>query len=240
MYLIKPEKAVFTNYSEIRALLYCFGEQSHKFILNTCLIVSSSEHNTMLVTDVYKELMTLKRSYQQSRYYLKQLEKYKLATIVSNKVFLSPLLFSSEDLTLKFESEKLTVSKGIQNITLACDYERYLNFLRNTLTKRTLTFELFDLIVKSFDENGEVKKARLTEIALANNLNKDTLNQIVNRYYKSHLFKNIDRYTVGLDQSLLSLEEIRDKCFDKHTFRFTFYKNGRVKIKQFNEGNNNE
>lgn len=220
MFLIKNNKSIFTNYNEVRALLYCFGEQSHKFIENTCIVVSSSDHNAMLVTDVYRELRTLKRSYQQSRNYLNKLVEYKLATIDKNKVFFSPLLFSNDSLTVTFDSRKLTVSKGIHCITFDCPFDNYLCFLRNTLTKRALSFDLFKLILNSFDENGEVKKARLTEIALENNLNKDTLNQIVNRYFKSHLFINKDRHTVELDQNLLSLEEIKENQFDKHTFSF--------------------
>lgn len=219
MYLIKHNKSIFSNYNEVRALLYCFGEQSHKFIENTCIVVLSDE-NAMFVSDVYRELRILKRSYGQSRNYLNKLVEYKLATIVKNKVFFSPLLFSNNSLTVTFESKKLTVSKGIHSITLDCPFDNYLCFLRNTLTKRTLSFDLFKLILNSFDENGEVKKARLTEIALDNNLNKDTLNQIVNRYFKSHLFINKDRHTVELDQNLLSLEEIKENEFDKHTFSF--------------------
>ncbi|EMD80220.1 hypothetical protein C408_1436 [Vibrio diabolicus E0666] len=219
MYLIKHNKSIFSNYNEVRALLYCFGEQSHKFIENTCIVVSSDQ-NAMFVSDIYRELRILKRSYGQSRNYLNKLVEYKLATIVKNKVFFSPFLFSNISLTVTFESKKLTVSKGIHSITLDCPFDNYLCFLRNTLTKRTLSFDLFKLILNSFDENGEVKKTRLTEIALDNNLNKDTLNQIVNRYFKSHLFINKDRHTVQLDQNLLSLKEIKENEFDKHTFSF--------------------
>ncbi|HHY0394791.1 TPA: hypothetical protein ACVU4H_001230 [Vibrio parahaemolyticus] len=232
MYLIEHNKSIFTNYNEVRALLYCFDEQSHKFIENTCLLVSSSEHNAMLVTDVYKELKTLKRSYYQSRYYLKQLEHYKLATIVSDKVFLSPILFSNKGLIINFESEQLTVSKGIHNITIDCSFERYLCFLRNTLTKRTLTYSLFKLILNSFDDNGLIQKEELSSISLDHSLRKDTLNQLASRYFQSHLFINEDRKTVRLDQNLLSISEIRKEDFNKHTFILIPFSNGEVNIKQ--------
>lgn len=232
MYLIKQNKSIFSNYNEVRALLYCFGEQSHKFIENTCIVVSSSDHNAMLVTDAYRELKILKRSYGQSRDYLKKLVKYKLATIVKNKVFLSPLLFSNDSLTVTFESKKLTVSKGIHSITLDCPFDNYLCFLRNTLTKRALSFDLFKLILNSFYKNGKVRKKKLTTVSLKKKLNKDTLNQIASRYFESHLFINIDRHYIQLDQNLLSISEIRKEDFNKHTFILIPFSNGEVNIKQ--------
>uniref|UniRef100_UPI001E599BCB hypothetical protein n=1 Tax=Vibrio campbellii TaxID=680 RepID=UPI001E599BCB len=63
-------------------------------------------------------------------------------------------------------------------------------------------------------------------------LRKDTLNQLASRYFQSHLFINEDRKTVKLDQSLLSISEIRKEDFNKHTFILIPFSNGEVNIKQ--------
>ncbi|HAS6065955.1 TPA: hypothetical protein I7114_04400 [Vibrio vulnificus] len=245
MYLVKSKESQFKNYNSVRALLYCFGEQSHHFIEKTCLL---SEYGRYFCTwELYEEFRQLKHFRLQYETYLQKLEQYNLATRYTDFRMESTLhcivsfMCHTYPLTVTFESEKLTVNRSIYTVTKDCTFDEYLDFLRNIVSKQyklnqNSSANLFKLLLNSFDDNGTLKKAKLKKTSLKNNLNECSLNNMAKKYYKSHLFINKDKHTIELDQTLLSLNEIREKRFDKHTFTLTPLDNGEVEIEQIYQG----